>query len=105
MGWPDAYGARRDEDIAARYGGEEFVVLLPGLDAQAALRVAEHVQQAIWALAMPHADTATGIVTVSFGVASVVPQRNQESNTLVQTADEAMYRAKQAGRNRIELAP
>ena len=98
-------GARRDEDIAARYGGEEFVVLLPGLDAQAAQRVAEHVQQAIWALAMPHADTATGIVTVSFGVASVVPQRNQESNTLVQTADEAMYRAKQAGRNRIELAP
>ena len=97
-------GARRDEDLAARYGGEEFVVLLPGLDAQAALRVAEHIQQAILTLAMPHADMPTGMVTVSFGVASVVPQRNQESNTLVQTADEAMYRAKQAGRNRIELA-
>ena len=97
--------ARRDGDLAARYGGEEFVVLLPGLDAQSALNVAQQIQQATLALAIPHTEMPTGTVTVSFGVASLVPQRNQEPNELVQRADEAMYRAKQAGRNRIELAP
>ncbi|MFN4120973.1 diguanylate cyclase domain-containing protein [Acidovorax sp.] len=96
-------GARRDGDLAARFGGEEFVVLLPGADMAAAGEVALHIQQAIQQLALPHEGAPHGIVTVSFGVASVVPQRDDTPDTLVRRADRAMYRAKQAGRNRIEL--
>ncbi len=95
----------REVDFFARFGGEEFVVLLPASDAQAAMEVARQIQQAIQALALPHEGAPFGIVTVSFGAASLVPQRDQAPEELVRRADRAMYRAKQAGRNRIELAP
>ena len=98
-------GGRRDGDVVARFGGEEFVVLLPGADAPAALEVAQHIQQAIQALALPHEGAPHDIVTVSFGVASMAPQREQLAEELVRRADRAMYRAKQGGRNRIEQAP
>ena len=98
-------GGRRDGDVVARFGGEEFVVLLPGADAPAALEVAQHIQQAIQALALPHEGAPHGIVTVSFGVATMAPEREQLAEELVRRADRAMYRAKQGGRNRIEQAP
>jgi len=98
-------GARREGELAARFGGEEFVVLLPGADLAAAAEVAHHVQAAIQQLALPHEGAPHGIVTVSFGVASLQPQRDQLPEELVRRADRAMYRAKQGGRNRIELAP
>ena len=97
-------GARRDGDLAARFGGEEFVVLLPGADLQAAAEVARQIQAAILQLALPHEGAPAGIVTVSFGVAGLQPQRDQLPEELVRYADRAMYRAKHAGRNRIELA-
>lgn len=97
-------GGRRDSDLVARFGGEEFVVLLPGLDAQAALDVAQQMQEAIRALALPHEGAPFGIVTMSFGVAATVPQRDQSPDELVRRADRAMYEAKQAGRNCIEVA-
>lgn len=98
-------GGRREGDLVARFGGEEFVVLLPASDTQAAMDVAHHIQHAIQAMALPHEGAPFGIVTVSFGVATVVPQRDQAPEELVRRADRAMYRAKQGGRNRIELAP
>ena len=97
-------GARREGDLAARYGGEEFMVLLPATDADAALEVARHLQHAIHALALPHEGVAPGRVTVSFGVASGVPGRGQQPQDLVRRADLALYRAKQGGRDRIEVA-
>ena len=97
-------GGRREGDVVARYGGEEFVVLLPDMDVQAAADVARHIQAAIHQLALPHEGAPFGIVTVSFGVASMQPQRHQQAQTLVHSADSAMYRAKKQGRNRIELA-
>ncbi len=81
------------------------MVLLPGADAPAALELARHIQQAIQALALPHEGAPHGIVTVSFGVATMAPQREQLAEELVRRADCAMYRAKQGGRNRIEQAP
>ena len=96
--------ARREGDLAARFGGEEFMVLLPATDGGAALEVARHLQQAIHALALPHEGVPLGRVTVSFGVASVVPERGQAPQELVRRADQALYRAKQGGRDRIEVA-
>lgn len=97
-------GGRREGDLVARFGGEEFVVLLPGSDAPAAMEVAHQIQHAVQALGLPHEGAPFGIVTVSFGVASVIPVRDQAPEELVRRADRAMYRAKQGGRNRIELA-
>ena len=62
-------------------------------------------RQAIQALALPHEGAPHGIVTVSFGVATMAPEREQLAEELVRRADRAMYRAKQGGRNRIEQAP
>ena len=81
------------------------LTLAPGADLAAAAEVARHVQEAIHQLALPHEGAPHGIVTVSFGVASLQPQRDQLPEELVRRADRAMYRAKQGGRNRIELAP
>jgi diguanylate cyclase (GGDEF)-like protein len=91
--------ARRAGDLLARYGGEEFIVLLPDTNAQDALEAARHIQKEVWSLALPHADTPPGIVTVSLGVASLVPSTQHIPEELVRQADSALYRAKQSGRN------
>jgi diguanylate cyclase (GGDEF)-like protein len=89
----------------ARYGGEEFAVLLPTTDARGALSVAEGLRAAVEALALPHATSRTApVVTVSVGVATMVPKRDASWTTLLASADRALYRAKQAGRNRVHVA-
>ncbi len=93
---------RRAGDLVARYGGEEFVVLAPATDAQEALAIARRIQNEVWSLALPHADTVPGIVTVSLGVASAVPSREHTAEDLVREADLALYRAKQLGRNCVQ---
>ena len=95
---------RRAGDLLARYGGEEFVVLLPDTNAQDALETARHIQKEVWSLALPHAETLPGIVTVSLGVASLVPSRQHIAEELVRQADSALYRAKQSGRNCVQTA-
>ncbi len=88
--------------LVARYGGEECVVLVPGTSRLDAFATARYIQNEVWALALPHADTAPGIVTVSLGVASVVPSTQHTSEHLVRDADSALYRAKQLGRNCLQ---
>lgn len=95
---------RRAGDQPARYGGEEFVILVAEDDAAGALNLAERVRAAIQALGMPHEDSSHAVVTVSLGVAVTQPVLGEASQTLISRADEALYRAKHAGRNRIELA-
>lgn len=96
-------GVRQGGDLAARYGGEEFVVVLPGADAAAARQVAESLRRRVEALALPHADNPGGaVVTISLGVATAQPTREQAPTGLVDRADQALYRAKAAGRNRVE---
>jgi diguanylate cyclase (GGDEF)-like protein len=99
-----AQTGRRAGDLVARYGGEEFVVLLPDTSGQDALATAGHIQNEVWSLALPHAETSPGIVTVSIGVASLVPSRQLIPEDLVRQADAALYRAKQAGRNCVQSA-
>jgi diguanylate cyclase (GGDEF)-like protein len=100
-----ARAQRRSGELTARYGGEEFVVLLPNASGHDALEAARHIQQAVWSLALPHAETALGTVTVSLGVASLIPSKPLLPDDLVRQADRALYRAKQSGRNCLELAP
>jgi diguanylate cyclase (GGDEF)-like protein len=93
---------RRPADLVARYGGEEFVMLLPDTDAKGALRVAKQVQDKISLLKIPHAySQVAGQITISMGVATVIPGDNQTQLDLVNSADDLLYAAKRNGRNRI----
>lgn len=93
--------SRRPGDLPARYGGEEFLVILPGLDRDQCLAWAEQVRAEIERLGIPHADTPTGTVTVSGGLMSLVPTPGISVLEIIRLADEAIYRAKAGGRNRI----
>lgn len=95
---------RRSGELVARYGGEEFVVLMPESDLHVAEEAARRIQDAVRALAIPHADEPSGIVSFSLGVASLAPGIGQLPAELLRMADTALYRAKSLGRNRIELA-
>lgn len=93
---------RRPGDHAARYGGKEFVVLLPATDEAGALIVAEQIRAGVAGLAIEHAASPDRIVTVSIGTGSLLPvTAGHCAGQLIAGADEALYRAKAAGRNRV----
>jgi diguanylate cyclase (GGDEF)-like protein len=92
----------RGSDIACRYGGEEFIAILPEATRQAALERAETMRRELEALELEFDGKPLGKVTGSFGVA-VFPQHGAAAEALVRAADEALYEAKGAGRNRVVL--
>jgi diguanylate cyclase (GGDEF)-like protein/PAS domain S-box-containing protein len=94
----------RPGDLVARYGGEEFAVVLPGTDEAGAKAVAEDICQAVRNRRLPHEGNAPGIVTVSVGCATIIPQRGKSAQDLIESADQALYRAKGRGRNRVVVA-
>jgi diguanylate cyclase (GGDEF)-like protein/PAS domain S-box-containing protein len=94
----------RPGDLVARYGGEEFAVVLPGTDEIGAKAVAEDICQAVRNRRLPHEGNAPGIVTVSVGCATVIPMRGKSAQDLIESADQALYRAKGRGRNRVVVA-
>lgn len=93
--------APRASDVVARYGGEEFVFVLGETDMDGAKWVANHVRQRIADLKIPHAASALQHVSVSCGVASIMPDDNVSLEKLLQSADYALYQAKEQGRNRV----
>ncbi len=90
----------RASDVASRYGGEEFLVLLPECPFDAALCKAEQLREEVAKLELRYDDRPLGPVTVSIGVAAF-PDHAQEAEALLRCADEALYDAKAAGRNRV----
>lgn len=92
----------RPHDVLARYGGEEIALLMPECNLPGALAKAESLRESIGALKIEHAKSSVdSCVTVSIGVHSMTPSREQQSSVLVELADQQLYKAKAGGRNRI----
>ena len=90
--------AIRKSDVFARWGGEEFVILLPGTELEEAMKIASKLRLITEASMIPH----VGRITTSFGVSEFQPGDSEES--LIKRADMALFKAKENGRNRVEVA-
>ena len=93
--------SQRAGDLAARYGGEEFVFIFPSTDSVGGLLLGERLRSAIEALRIPHSRSAiSDVVTASVGVAVLLPE-DENSDKLIAIADQALYKAKRNGKNRV----
>ncbi|MFN2327894.1 MAG: diguanylate cyclase domain-containing protein [Chromatocurvus sp.] len=94
--------AKRPADRVCRYGGEEFVALLPNTDADGARQLAETMRNRTEHLGIKHAHSSVGpVVTISLGTATFNPEEGADQTFLLKRADQALYEAKHAGRNRV----
>ena len=93
---------QRPADLVARYGGEEFAVILSNTDIVGATHIAEKICSAVRNLAIPHESSqVSSYVTVSAGLATVIPVSNFNFQEIIEAADKALYQAKAAGRDRV----
>ncbi len=95
-------GAIREYDSIGRYGGEEFLILLPGCDEAASFNQAERLRKQLSQIDMTFNGTSLKI-TASFGVTTALPTQSWDPESLIRKADQALYSAKDAGRNRVEF--
>lgn len=94
--------AARKSDFVARYGGEEFVAILPGTDEDGAFFIADAFRESLFSLGIVHTGGDKGVVTASVGLATFTERdRGMNATELVRRADEALYKAKGAGRDRV----
>jgi diguanylate cyclase (GGDEF)-like protein len=94
----------REEDVPCRFGGEEFVVILPGTNPEEGIRKAESLRAKVEALVVRYLDGNLPRITISVGVAAF-PRSGATPQEVLKIADEALYRAKEEGRNRVQSAP
>lgn len=93
---------RRESDLAARYGGEEFAIILPATNAQDCERFTNLIQQAIKAANIKHnSSTVSEYLTLSIGFFTAVPNKNSTPQSFINKADQALYKAKETGRNKV----
>ncbi len=96
---------RRTEDLAARYGGEEFALILPNTNLTGAMHVAEQIRAGVQGMGLPHsASIVAPCITASLGVAAMIPTLDSAATELLSLADQALYHAKQTGRNCVQPA-
>ena len=97
---------QRPADMVARFGGEEFALILPDTDLEGTLHILDRIRSALRSRAIPHANSPTSpYVSLSFGLAQVIPCQNIQTVDLLRAADSALYQAKTEGRDRIAVAP
>jgi diguanylate cyclase (GGDEF)-like protein len=97
--------AQRSTDVAARIGGEEFAILLPDTETEHARLIGENLRLAVNTLNIEHADSSIcDHITLSMGVATLIPDKDTQPNELLGRADRALYQAKSEGRNRVIVA-
>lgn len=95
-------GAKRNTDLVFRYGGEEFVIILPNTNEQGAINVAKRLQKEVNRLKIPHQASLTdSYVTLSLGIATLMPHTNINPIELINQADQALYKSKEKGRNQF----
>jgi two-component system, cell cycle response regulator len=95
---------RRPADLAARYGGEEFALILPQTNAPGALFLAHRIVRQLTQKALPHAQSkVSNNVTLSIGIATKIPDAKQANSTIIEIADNLLYKAKKAGRNQLAI--
>jgi diguanylate cyclase (GGDEF)-like protein len=92
----------RAEDVACRFGGEEFTLIMPSMDAESALRRGEQICERVRSLQVDYQGQRIGDVTISIGIA-ILPEHGQTADDLIRAADAALYDAKSAGRDRVEI--
>lgn len=93
---------RRSTDLISRYGGDEFLVLLNHTNLEQAMNVAEHLRATIEALKIPYSNKdIQENITITLGVTTILPDKNYSVNKLIAVADAALYKAKNAGRNKV----
>lgn len=98
-------GSRRPGEFVARYGGEEFAVVLPNTNIQNAQKYGRWICQQVLSLAIPHGHSATvPFITISAGIATVIPDVGTTLENLIAAADSALYLAKESGRNQFKVA-
>ena len=93
--------SKGEADFPARYGGEEFALLLPGASLEKAVQLAERMRRTVESLSFSNVQSPWGFVTVSVGVASLVPANGDSAEKLVEAADAGLYAAKRRGRNTV----
>jgi diguanylate cyclase (GGDEF)-like protein len=92
---------KRPGDLCARFGGEEFVLVLANTYRRDALKIAENIRTHVMALGCVNANAPEGIVTVSTGLVTVIPQDELDVSSFIKLADELLYQAKENGRNQV----
>ncbi|SKB15225.1 putative diguanylate cyclase/phosphodiesterase (GGDEF & EAL domains) with Phytochrome (GAF) sensor [Planktothrix sp. PCC 11201] len=96
---------QRNTDLVARYGGEEFAIILPNTDINGCIHLAQKVRKAVEDLEIPHLkSTVSKYITISIGVAGLIPVAGLTSEMLIFQADQALYKAKESGRNCVFIA-
>ena len=96
---------KRPADIIARYGGEEFALILPDTDSLGAFHLAEMICTELRKLEIPHHQSPQGIVTLSLGLATLIPRAELNSDFLISSAEQALHQAKDEGRDRVCVFP
>jgi len=104
IAWAIKKVVKRSGELVARYGGEEFAVVLPNTEIEKAKYLAEKIREEVESLNLEHLKSeASGFVTISLGVAMLVPSQDSTPDRILKDADKALYQAKENGRNRVEV--